>query len=131
MNPEALLAETDRLLSTAVAHTHGRWPRTSALLIRYALEQALHAVWARVEPSAAEAPMRAQLLILPSYADPDVALTARQAWTGLARAAHHHAYELAPTAGELRAWHDLVHDLIGHLATSQDPPRGRTQSTER
>jgi hypothetical protein len=26
----------------------------------------------------------------------------------LSRAAHHHAYELAPTAGELREWHSAV-----------------------
>ena len=62
--------------------------------------------------------MRAQLLLLPEYAGPDTARRAREAWTGLARAAHHHPYELAPTAAELRSWHTLVADLVAELAPS-------------
>ena len=39
---------------------------------------------------------------------PEAAANARDAWFGLARATHHHAYELAATAAELRSWHDPV-----------------------
>src|SRR5262249_30618755 len=59
-------------------------------------------------PEAKSCSMRAQLLLLPRYAGAEVAEDARDAWFGLARATHHHAYELAPTAAELRTWHDLV-----------------------
>ena len=41
----------------------------------------------------------------------------RDAWTGLSRAGHHHAYELAPTAAELRSWHAAVIQLARDLAT--------------
>jgi uncharacterized protein YukE len=42
---------------------------------------------------------------------------AREAWPGLAGAAHHHAYELAPNASELRGWHTAVTQLAELLAT--------------
>jgi L-arabinose isomerase len=42
---------------------------------------------------------------------PGAAGLAREAWLGLAGAAHHHAYELAPTAAELRTWHSEVTQL--------------------
>jgi hypothetical protein len=62
--------------------------------------------------------MRAQLLLLPlpQFAGPEAALLAREAWLGLSRAAHHHAYELAPTAAELRRWHANVTQLAGMLS---------------
>jgi hypothetical protein len=41
---------------------------------------------------------------------------ARDAWFGLARAAHHHAYDLAPTAAELRRWHNLVSSVVADLS---------------
>ena len=115
MTPDELLAEADRLLTTAVPGTHGRWPRACAWLIRLALEEALDGFWARVEPAAAECAMRPQLLLLPQYADEETALLARAAWTGLTRAAHHHPYELAPTTAELRRWHGVVSDLLVRL----------------
>jgi hypothetical protein len=61
--------------------------------------------------------MRQQLLLLPQYTEdmPAAAGLAREAWLGLAGAAHHHAYELAPTAGELRGWHTGVTELAALL----------------
>ena len=38
---------------------------------------------------------------------------------GLAGAAHHHAYELAPTAAELRGWHSSV-GRLGELLVPSD-----------
>jgi hypothetical protein len=58
--------------------------------------------------------MRAQLLLLPQFTDPGT--VARESWLGLSRAAHHHAYELAPTAGELRNWHFDVSAVADVLA---------------
>jgi hypothetical protein len=114
--PALLLAEADRLLAGQVRHSRGRWPRACALLIRVALEAALRRHWASASAyaGAAAAPMRAQLLILRAER-PDVARQVAEAWHGLSRATHHHAYELAPTAAELRAWHDLVLSLVPAL----------------
>jgi hypothetical protein len=119
MTPDSLLAEADRLLVTMIPATRGRWPRACAWLIRLALEQALDGYWADVQPEAASCGMRAQLLLLPTYAGSQTAQRAREAWTGLARATHHHPYELAPTAAELRTWHNLVAGLL----VDPDPSR--------
>jgi len=108
VNAQEFLDEADRLLTTVVPGTRGRWPRACATLIRLALEKTLDDYWAIRLPEAKKCSMRAQLLLLPRYAGTEVAGDARDAWFGLARATHHHAYELAPTAAELRTWHDLV-----------------------
>jgi hypothetical protein len=66
--------------------------------------------------------MRPQLLLLPAYAGRDIVERAREAWMGLARATHHHAYELAPTAAELRSWHGAVSQLADDLGKATDSP---------
>lgn len=119
--PVDLLAATDQMLSLPPDPVDdewlsGHWPRTCALLIRLALEAALDGYWKRVAPSAADCSMRAQLLLLPQFADADTVRLAREAWLGLSRAAHHHAYELAPTAGELRRWHSGVVRVVNVLS---------------
>jgi hypothetical protein len=58
--------------------------------------------------------------MLPQYAGASTAAQAAEAWYGLARATHHHAYDLAPTAAELRRWYDLVRGTMARLiATGQ------------
>jgi hypothetical protein len=121
MSPEELLAAADRLLRTVVPGTRGRWPRACAWLTRLAFEKALDEYWARTLPQGADCSMRAQLLLLPSYADASTVDAARDAWFSLAPATHHHAYDLAPTAAELRRWHDLVSTVVAALnAASPD-----------
>lgn len=121
VSAEALLTAADRLLSSPSDSSSdgdwlgGHWPRTCALLIRLALETALDSYWERVAPSAANCSMRAQLLLLPRFAGLETATLARESWLGLSRAAHHHAYELAPTASELRDWHSSVSKLVAAL----------------
>jgi hypothetical protein len=112
-----LLAAADQLLTSPVPGVGAQWPRACALLIRLALEMTLDRFWVRALPSAAGCGMRQQLLLLPLYtADlPMAPVLAREAWLGLAGAAHHHAYELAPTAAELRRWHGAVSDLAAML----------------
>lgn len=39
-------------------------------------------------------------------------------WATLSRAAHHHAYELAPTSAELRGWLDDATDVVTRLAAA-------------
>jgi len=118
MSVDDLLAESDRLLSTVVPGTRGRWPRACAWLTRLALEQALDQFWSRVLPEAVNCGVRPQLLILPQYAGANTAARAAEAWYGLSRATHHHAYDLAPTASELRRWHDLVRTVIAQLTAA-------------
>jgi hypothetical protein len=110
-----LLGAAERMLSSAPPEGSAHWPRTCALLTRLALESAMDRYWSRVLPSAARCSMRPQLLLLPRYAGDEGATLAREAWLGLSRAAHHHAYELAPTAGELREWHSEVRRLVDLL----------------
>jgi hypothetical protein len=115
--PEELLQSAEQLLTAPLPGVGAQGPRACALLIRLALEMTLDRYWERVLPSAAECGMRAQLLLLPLYttAMPDAAPLAREAWLGLAGAAHHHAYELAPTVPELRNWHAAVSQLVALL----------------
>jgi hypothetical protein len=116
VNAQELLDEADKLLTTVVPGTRGLWPRACATLTRLALEKALDDFWAVRLPEARKCSMRAQLLLLPRYAGAEVAGDARDAWFGLARATHHHAYELAPTAAELRSWHELVSKITKAIA---------------
>lgn len=101
---DVLLATADRLLTEVVPGTRGIWPRTVAVVTRAALELVLDDYWRRTQPEVVGAPARTQLLLLGSYAGPAVVSDAVEAWSALSRASHHHAYELAPTAQELRGW---------------------------
>jgi hypothetical protein len=121
MTPTDLLAEANRLLATVVPGTRGRWPRACAWLTRLALEQALDEYWSGTLPEAVNCGVRPQLLMLPQYAGASTAGQAAEAWFGLARATHHHAYDLAPTAAELRRWYDLVRAVVAHLTTAGQP----------
>jgi hypothetical protein len=112
---QELLATADRLLREVVPGTRGVWPRTVAFVVRAALEQELVAFWQRCEPEVVAVPMRSQLLLLASYADAAVAREAAQVWGGLSRGCHHHAYELAPTAVELRGWLESVRGACSSL----------------
>ena len=118
MNSDELLTDANRLLTDVVPGSRGRWPRCCAWLIRLALEQSLDEYWARVLPEGAECSMRAQLLLLPRYADADTVEDAAETWLGLARVTHHHAYDLAPTAAELRRWYELVTSITARLRAS-------------
>jgi hypothetical protein len=135
VTPEDLLCWADRLLTSPVGGLGSLWPRACALVIRLALEQSLDRYWCRVLPEAAECGMRQQLLLLPFYLgsaagadddDLDAASLAREAWRGLARAVHHHVYELAPTAEELRRWHTAVSRLTVLLAA--EPPHNHVNT---
>lgn len=113
---ELLLETADKLLREALPGTGGAWPRAVAFAVRAALELEIGSFWRRVEPGVAVAPMRTQLLLLAAYADNSVAVAASELWHELSRATHHHAYDLAPTAHELRTWHAETEDLRLRLA---------------
>lgn len=93
--------------------TRGLWPRAAALLGRQALEDAISWVWVVHAPGMDECSMRAQLLCLNEYlGDEELSEEARFVYARLSWACHHHAYDLAPTAIELRGWLGGVQRLI-------------------
>ncbi|GAA1084384.1 hypothetical protein [Pseudonocardia alni] len=102
------LAVADRILAQPDLVTDGAWPRTCTWLIRLALEHGLDDFWAAGRRDVARASRRAQLLTLTRTVDDDLGHRATDLWHALSRAAHHHAYELAPTGAELRSWHTEV-----------------------
>jgi hypothetical protein len=117
--PRDLLEIAHGLLGRADPATAGLWPRVSALLARQALEASVVRLWERRTLDLQGCSMRAQLICLRTYlGDADLAARAGHAWSALSRACHHHAYELAPTAAELRGWFSVVGELIQKVGPS-------------
>lgn len=101
------------LLDRAEPEMVGLWPRASALLAHRALEAAVERVWERRALDLKGCAKRVQIICLRAYlGDPDLAARAGHTWTALRRACHHHPYELAPTATELRGWLSVVEELV-------------------
>ncbi|MFG2054268.1 hypothetical protein ACGFI9_09560 [Micromonospora sp. NPDC048930] len=124
--PRACLAAADQLLRGADEvdpdGTAGWWPRTCAYLIQLALEGGVDAYWRRTRPVvAALRPGGPKRLMLHGRLGPGPAVARRVAvtWAALSAATHHHCYEPAPAAAELRRLHTEVSDLLTHL----DPRR--------
>lgn len=134
MTPERWLAVADEMLkgagtAGATAVTGGWWPKACACLIRLALEGGLDAYWRRVNPAVAACRNgRTRLLMLRGRAGPgrEAARRLGFAWAALSRATHHHCYETASTAVELRLLHDEVTDLLAHLR-QRSAERGRAR----
>jgi hypothetical protein len=59
------------------------------------------------------ASMRSKIILLRQLGDPVVGRKAQVAWAGLSNACHHHAYELQPTAAEVRSLLKLVAEIAG------------------
>lgn len=118
MTPTELLAAARALLADESAATAGGWPRMVALLTRQALEGTLSEFW-EVRPATAglsSSTRKSQLACLPFYLDARVAREASYVWAVLSDACHYHAYELAPTAGELTGWIDAVAGLTRSMS---------------
>lgn len=109
--PSDLLSTARQLLERPETAASGLWPRAAALLGRQALELLLRALWRRQAPGTEACSMRAQLICLPSYLEPELAGRVGYAWAALSGACHQHAYELAPTANELKRWLRVVEEL--------------------
>lgn len=116
MSPTELVEAAVFLVEAADPGTAGLWPRAAALLGRQALESALDGFWAAHEPGAEAASTRAKLLCLTEYLDDrELAEDIGLAWSLLTRGCHHHAYELAPTQGELLTWLQLAIRAVAEL----------------
>jgi len=111
------LHHAGRLLAGDV-ELSGVWPRCCAWLLRLAVEHALRELWAARRPELADCPMRTQLLALRRFTDPDSAHDVADVWCALSRLAHHHDYELPPSAAELQHWYHRTARICAAL-----PPR--------
>lgn len=121
---ERLLRTAEVLLQQPVQGTSGLWPRAVALLTRQALEEGLAAYWRTRAPGTERCPMRAQLLCLRALAPrSDLAESVAYLWTVLSSACHYHAYELAPSAGELQTYLEETRRVMAGLAGSGAAPR--------
>ncbi|GII22722.1 hypothetical protein [Planosporangium mesophilum] len=120
VTPDRCLAAADQMLRAtgplgATAVAAGWWPKACACLIRLALEGGIDAFWQRLSPPVAVcANGRTKHLMLRRY-DRTVARRVSFAWAALSSATHHHCYEMAPTAGELRRLHTEVTALLATL----------------
>ncbi len=109
LRPGDLLRLARELLEHPADETRGLWPRAAALLARQALETSLREYWANGRAAMTELPFRQQLICLQRLLEPrELAADVTHAWAALSRACHHHPYELAPGAGELAGWFDVV-----------------------
>jgi hypothetical protein len=120
-DPQRCLAAAYELLTGAgtggaLAVAAGWWPKACACLIRLALEAGIDTYWNRTSPPvAACGSRRAKLLMMRRHRNRDTARRATFAWVALSRATHHHCYELAPTAAELRHLHAEVTAILDDL----------------
>ena len=126
MTPVEILAAADSLAGPGrSARAHG-WPRVVAVLARHAIEEALRQYWTLREPGMERCTWHAQLLCLTVYlSNRDLARETAAAWSDLSRACHHHPYELAPTANELRDLLDVAHRFAAEVARQADNRRTR------
>jgi hypothetical protein len=123
----ALLRHARHLLERGLPGQPGIWPRACALLARQALEDALASYWeATSHPSLQEATARSQLICLRELAGIEIAAPVAASWLGLSNACHLHAYELAPTAGEVARWLGAIDGFVEHVESAAG---GRHPST--
>ena len=120
-SPLELVDMANAVLSSHASDWRGAWARAAALLTRQALERALDELWIVRDVNLSPVSAHAQLLCLRAYLDDDaLAAEVRYAWGALSRACHHHPYELAPTADELRRWNRTVRTLVTRIQASPD-----------
>lgn len=117
-SPAALVAAARAVLDRPDALPGSAWSRATALLARQALEEALADFWRRAAPGTEDGTFTAKLLCLRGYVPSEVAADAHQVWAALSDACHHHAYDLAPTAGELHRWVGRTAELVAALAAA-------------
>ncbi len=117
MTPIEIIDAADALVEPRHGGRVQGWPRVAAVLGRHAIEEALRQYWSLREPGLERCSGRAQLLCLTVYLrDRDLGPETFVAWSDLSRTCHHHAYELAPTAEELRSWLDVARRFTCEVA---------------
>ena len=105
-----LLGYAEQVLDGTVT-LGARGPRTAALLARRAFEDWLDelcASWSTQVVSEWPPTTSSKLVALGALQGMELGERAKRVWHGLSRAVHHHAYELQPSAAEVR-------QLVGHV----------------
>lgn len=108
----ALLRYAEQVLDGTVAVERARASRAAAFLVRQALEEIVLERCRGLGLNLERASMRSRLIILRELDDREAGEKAASAWNDLSHACHHHAYELAPTASEVRHWCGVVAGLL-------------------
>jgi hypothetical protein len=116
----ALLATAEALLDGAFHVAAGLRSRGAALLARQALEQALHEFWQARAPDVRRCRVRTQIQCLAAFLEPEPVAAAATAWNRLSEACHHHPYDVAPAAAELRAWIASVRTFCDTVRPQRD-----------
>jgi hypothetical protein len=114
-DPKLALEHADRMLRETGSDSAGLWPRTAARLMRLALERAADLYWIRIRPELIACPTTIRMQMLEGVLGRAGARRAFLVWSRLSDATHPHPYELAPTVGELRRWHNEVTELVNLL----------------
>jgi hypothetical protein len=99
-----LLGYAEKVLDGTVS-LGARGPRTAALLARRAFEDWLDEIsapWSTQVGSDRPPTTSSKLVVLGALHGIELGERARRVWHGLSRAVHHHAYELQPSAVEVR-----------------------------
>jgi hypothetical protein len=109
------LQRAERLLESGLPGSS----RMAAWLARSALEEGVVRRLRQLGHDTRHASMRSRLICL-HVLDPDRATDAEFAWQRLSGACHQHAFELAPTAHEVRA----LLTLVERVRQGQDVPTG-------
>lgn len=111
MKGVAYLDYADRLLNGEFG-LGARGPRTAALLARTVLEEWIDQQSEAWTTSALGYPTtRSKIVALGAIRGIYVGEKTRRVWHALSRAVHHHAYELQPSAFEVRSLVDAVRAL--------------------
>jgi len=98
---QGLIAQASELLSAQGSVHRPSLIRSASWLARSALEDLVTSILRARGYEPGKASMRSRLTCLEA-ADQELAETAEFVWSALSRACHHHAFELAPTPGEIR-----------------------------
>lgn len=102
MTPAELLVCAQQVLDAAPASTAGNSARLAAVVARQSLEAEICRRCAALGVDVGEASMRSRLLVLRALDDRDTADRLSLLWSQLSGCCHQHAYELSPTATEVR-----------------------------
>lgn len=106
----SLIDHSSAVLAEANAHS----ARAACWIARAALESAVDELLDSMKCSAPSASMRNKLTVLQVACDTadDLPARADYAWNRLSQACHHHAFELSPTATEVRHLIQVVSTIV-------------------
>lgn len=107
-----LLREAERLLDGATGPSSGNSARLAAVIARQAVEALVDDRLEAVDAECPGASMRSRLAILKSLDGEARTARIEFVWNQLSACCHHHAYELAPTVGEVRGLCEAIVELL-------------------